>query len=376
VKRFLVLLVVVAGGLAAASFGVPSNAAVVNGQAITENQLNVDLTAIANSTNGVYDCYLNAETAIESQGQGNLPTLQGAGSEAATGPHTSITTAFAASYLDTAIGHQILLQLAARHHVHVTAAALTAAKAELTKQISGILSEASQSDFACSAPSGAAVLKAVPDSFVQESVAFDATVTQLENKLSGFGTSAAGQRRFFDQNRSLFDSACITVGSYTSEADAVAAKGVVYEGGSFATLAAQTPGGGPQGCPNLYDVLSQVPASSDLGTLALNQVSAPIDINGQYLLIEITQRSPSAFANVRSEVQKAVQNIGAANTQTALAVAERKAQVSVNPRYGSWKATAEQIVTPEPPQMADVLNATANGSSSTSIPAASSGQSG
>ena len=372
-KRFLVLLVVVAGGVAAASFAVPSNAAVVNGQAITQNQLNADLTAIANSTNGAYACYLKAQTAVESQGQATLGTVQGAGPPSETGPHTAITTSFASSYLDTVIGHQILLELAAQHHVQVTAADLSAARSQLTSQISAILSDASQSDFACSAPSGKAVLQSVPDSFVQENVAFDAAVTQLENKYSGAG-SATALRQYFDQNRSLFDSACITVGAYTSHQAAEAAKGTVFEGGSFATLAAQTPGGGPQGCPNLYDVLSELPASANVATLGINTVSDPIDLNGQYLLIEITQRSPSAFANVKAEVQKAVGNIGAAKTQAALAVAERKAHVTVDPRYGSWKATAEQILPPQPPQSSDVLNAAANVATPTS--AVTSGQSG
>ena len=48
-KRFLVLLVVLAGGLAWAAFSVPSNAATVNGSAISQQDLNSDVSAIAGS---------------------------------------------------------------------------------------------------------------------------------------------------------------------------------------------------------------------------------------------------------------------------------------------------------------------------------------
>jgi hypothetical protein len=48
-KRFLVLLVVLAGGVAWAAFSVPSNAATVNGSAISQQDLNSDVSAKANS---------------------------------------------------------------------------------------------------------------------------------------------------------------------------------------------------------------------------------------------------------------------------------------------------------------------------------------
>ena len=58
-KRLIVLLIVLAGGLAAAAFAVPSNAATVNGAAISQDQVNSDLSAIASSQD--YQCFLNAE---------------------------------------------------------------------------------------------------------------------------------------------------------------------------------------------------------------------------------------------------------------------------------------------------------------------------
>ena len=66
-KRFIVALIIAAGGLAAAAFAIPKNAATVNGTAVTQSQLNADVTAIAKSPD--YQCYLNAQAYLESSGQ-------------------------------------------------------------------------------------------------------------------------------------------------------------------------------------------------------------------------------------------------------------------------------------------------------------------
>ena len=65
-KRLLVLLVLLVGGLVAAALSVPTNAAVVNGTAISQQQLNSDVSAIAGSP--YYQCYLNSEDYLASNG--------------------------------------------------------------------------------------------------------------------------------------------------------------------------------------------------------------------------------------------------------------------------------------------------------------------
>src|ERR1022692_4847097 len=110
-KRFLVLLVILAGGLAWAAFAVPTNAVVVNGSAISQKSLNSDMTAIAKSSE--YQCYLNAQAYVESNGQGLLPPADGVGYGTLIGLHPTATTAFVGTYLDTLVGHQLVLGLAA-----------------------------------------------------------------------------------------------------------------------------------------------------------------------------------------------------------------------------------------------------------------------
>lgn len=373
-KRFLVLLVVVAGGLAAASFSVPTNAAVVNGQAISQNQLNADVTAIANSAD--YPCYFKAEVAVASQGQTVLPPVGGAGQQSAAGPHTTTPTAFVDAYLDTAVGYQIVLQLASQRHLNVTPAELKMGSAQLRGQISTILNQVSASSFKCNATTGDQVLAEMPASFVQHAEQFNATIIALEQNLSGVGPSTSDQRKFFIAHRSAFDNVSFSVATYASLSAAQTAKALLYEGATFASIASKTTGGGPQGTDVLYRITSQLPASADLQGLPLNTSSDPIAVNGEYVLFEITSRSPTPFASVRADVQQAALSVGAAMVQPLLSAAELHAHVALNPRYGVWSATSAVALAPAPPPSTDVRNAGANLPFSVAIASSSSGQSG
>ena len=119
------------------------------------------------------------------------------------------------------------------------------------------------------------------------------------------------------------------------ESAAQAARAGVASGTPFAT-AASAAGGGPRGCGILYGVADQLPAGANLDDLPLNTVSQPLDDDGNYFLIEITKKTPSTFASARSAVEDAVQNVGADNARVTINAAERRAVVTVNPRYGRW----------------------------------------
>ncbi len=76
-KRFLVLLLVLVAGVVAAALAVPSNAATVNGSAISQDSLNSEVHAIAASV--PYQCYLNSQAYLTSNGTSGLPPVVGAG---------------------------------------------------------------------------------------------------------------------------------------------------------------------------------------------------------------------------------------------------------------------------------------------------------
>jgi hypothetical protein len=276
-------------------------------------------------------------------------------------------------------------QLATRYHVHPTAADLATAHTGLVDQITGVEQSAASNQLsqpaACTGTSttgGAAVLKSLPTSFVNEQVRFDATVSLLEEDVSGVGSSTADLHKYFVAHRAEFNTVCFTLAGYQAESDAQAARASVYEGASFADLA-KTSGGGPQGCEIRFGIESQLPTAAHLQTLALNTVSAPISYNGGYLLIELTSETPVPFTTAELAVKSAVQRAGAVTAQSLNTTAERKANVDLNPRYGTWSRTDLQLLLAPEPLVADVLNAPANSPESAAaapVAGTSSGQSG
>ncbi len=135
-KWLLVLLILLGGGVAAAAFAVPTNAAIVNGVAISQDTLNSDISAIAGSPD--YQCYLNSEDYLSSNGSQTswLPGQRRRARARTSGDNpTANSTRSSPNYLDTEIGHQLVRQLAATRHVTVTPAQLTEARASLINQI-------------------------------------------------------------------------------------------------------------------------------------------------------------------------------------------------------------------------------------------------
>jgi hypothetical protein len=369
-KRLLVLLVVLAGGVAWAAFSVPSNAATVNGSAITQQDLNSDVNAIANSA--YYRCYLNSEEYLSSQGSAQSPPVVGAGTGQYAGDHPTATTAFVASYLETDIGHQLLLQLANERNVNVTQSDLVTARSNLTGQISEVMSEILQTpegqnvQYGCSltgqALTGQQVLDTMPASFVDQQVQFVAEASALEEDLAGVGSSDADLQSYFSAHGAQFDTACLSAAVYSSESAAQAGAAQVASGTPFATVAAGTSasGGGALGCDVLSDLVTKLPAEADLKNLATGVVSAPVDDNGTYVLLEITSRTPTPYSKAKAAVENAVQQAGATATQKRLASLERRSSVSVNPQYGVWVPVNASVLTPFTPHPSDVLNPSAN----------------
>jgi hypothetical protein len=379
VKRLIVLLIVLAGGLAAAAFSVPSNAASVNGASISQNTVNTDLMAIAHSSD--YQCFLNAEELVGTQGQSGLPPIDGVGQPTGSDARPTVTASFASNYVDTLIGHQLVLELAAQEHLRVDAADLTSAHTQMVGQMTAILQDVAGSQYACSAGTtsltAADVLGTMPASFVKRTVQFDATVDVFEDHQAGVGSSAAGLESYFNAHASTFDTACFTVAEYSSQAAAQAAVAEVTSGTPFAQVATQATGGGPQGCDILYGIASSLPAGSNLESQPVGTVSSPISIStSEYLLIQITKRTPTSFAQAEPEVRAAAESAGSDKARSVISAAEKKAAIALDGRYGEWTAAKAQVIPPVSPLAVDVLNTAVNGPGPTKAtsPATSTGQ--
>jgi len=376
VKRLLILLIVLAGGLAWASFSVPTNAASVNGSTISQGALASDVNAVAHSK--LYQCFLSGEELINSQGQDQAPAVDGAGLQSTDGPYTAVNTAFVSSFLNTEVGHDILFQQAAQRHLTPSSAQLATARTELNNQVTSVLQTLDENQVACpnttSSTTGAEVLATMPKAFVSNLVRYDAVISLLEEDLSGVGSSTADLQRFFYEHNTEFENACFSVATYTSQADATAAIAKVNAGTPFATVATAA-GGGNQGCYIRYSIASELPAGNGIDTLAVNTPSQPIVEGSSYLVVEITKLTQTPFTTALGEVHLAVQAVGLPKTRTVVAEAEMRANVLVDSRYGTWIPKDVAVVPPTAPNQLDVLNASVNlapATSTTATPATSS----
>lgn len=369
-KWLLVLLVLLGGGVAAASFAVPTNAATVNGTTISQDALNSDVSAIAGSAE--YQCYLNSEAYLSSNGsQEGLPPVTGAGKGQNPSDNPTANSAFVATYLGTEIGHEIVLQLAARRDVVVTSDQLASARTSLAGEITSVMGEVAQTaegdnpHFTCGSTTrpltGDEVLGTLPTSFVDEQVHFVATASALQEDLAGVGASPGDLMAYYERHSSQFDTVCYNAAEFTSEASAKAAQAAVNAGTAFSSAVSSASQSGTFPCSPLVALASNIGADvSELQGVALNKASAPIDVNGNYIVLQLSKRTKSPYDAVKADVSQVVQQLGSQKAQAAITVAERHSSVSVDPRYGEWQETTAEVLTPFVPSPSDVLNPSAN----------------
>ncbi|HEY1443751.1 MAG TPA: peptidylprolyl isomerase [Acidimicrobiales bacterium] len=368
-KWLLALLVLLGGGVAWAAFAVPTNAAVVNGSAISQSSLNSEVHAIAGSAE--YQCYLNSNTYLSSNGsQAGLPPVNGAGKGQNEGDNPTANNAFVSTYLDTVIGHELVDQLAAKHDVTVESAQLVDARASLTNQITGVMQQVAQTAqgqnprFSCGATSpltGQQVLGSMPSWFVDDQVQFVATASALQEDLAGVGSSEQKLQGYYERHRAQFDTVCFNAAAYTDQASAQAAQAAVDFGTPFSQVASSATQSGTIPCTELVAVAGELGTSiSSLDGIAVGKASAPINVNGSYVVLELSKRTPTPYATAKPIVSQAVQQVGARATQAAVTSVERHASVTVDPRYGIWHAVTAQVRTPFVPEPSDILNAPAN----------------
>ena len=307
------------------------------------------MNAIAGSA--YYQCYLNsAGVPVVERKRSSCRPSSGAGTGQYAGDHPTATTAFAANYLETEIGHQLVLQLAGERHVTVTQADLTTARANLTQQISEVMSEILQTQqgqdvrYGCSLTgqplTGKQVLDTLPASFVDEQVQFVATATALQEDLAGVGSSAGGPGELLRRRTAPSSTRRV---SRRRSSPARARRRMPPPRSPSARRSPRwrrTPPAAEavrRAAHVLADLETKLPVDGGPRAAWPPEPSRrPINDNGTYLLLQITSRTPTPYAKAKAAVANAVQAAGSTATQTALTAVERRSSVSVNPQYGVW----------------------------------------
>ncbi len=345
-KWLIGLLVLLGGGVAWAAFAVPTNAATVNGSAISQDSLNAQVHAIAGSAE--YQCYLNSEEYLSSNGsQAGLPPVTGAGTGQNEGDNPTANNAFVATYLDTVVGHELVEQLAATHNVTVNSAQLTDARANLANQITGVMQQVAQTAqgqnprFSCGAVSpltGEQVLGSLPSWFADEQVQFVATASALQEDLAGVGASRGEPPGLLRKAPARSSTPSASTRPNTPTWRPPRRRRPRW---TSARRSARSPArprrAGRSRAPSWWRwPASWAPSISTLDGVAVGKASAPISVNGNYVVLELSKRTPTPYATAKPIVEQAVQEVGARATQAAITKAERHASVQLDPRYGTW----------------------------------------
>ncbi len=160
-------------------------------------------------------------------------------------------------------------------------------------------------------------------------------------------------KTYFDAHPDDFEQQCISAIAIGDQATADAVVAQARAGADFATLAqqysidAQTAStGGDAGC-HFPAELAPAYAPAVQAT-ATGSVSDPVANNqGGYFIFKVNDRKPAAFADVSSQAEQLAARDQAVEFRAWLQHALQGAQVTVDPRYGTFDPSTLSITPPE-----------------------------
>ena len=353
----IVVTAAVAVGIA---FAAPSNAAVVNGAGLPVSVVQTDLDAVAN--NSAYLCYLNASALVRSNGTSGLSAVKGATSD-------SYSSSFVTLWMNQEITRTLLEQKAASADIPTPSAAdLAQARTDLVSSIDSTLAQVSGSQYQCPVTADA-LLNGMPKSFVDRQVGAQALSEAFLARSAGISITPAAVKAYYEANTSKFDKICLSGILVSSKATADSLKSQLAAGADFATLATQNSidaqskaQGGAIGC---FGPMSSQYQSvlTDVGSLKVGEVTDPLaSQGGSYVLLTVTKRTTTPFDGLATIIRRTMVASAATKSSAAISSLLHSAQVSVNPRYGIWKASASSagLIPPPAPATATIPNAAAN----------------
>ena len=190
--------------------------------------------------------------------------------------------------------------------------------------------------------------------------------------------STAALTSYYDSHRALVTQECLNIILADSQTAAQTLHDEIAAGTSFSTAAKAagadqqaTPPNGELQCGYPTGLNSQLGATlgATVDALRSGQLSEPLTwqtTNPQtgapatfYLVVQMRQHFLVPFATLRVQIRQAILAQGSAAVAVLLHRAVASAQVTVDPRYGSWDPT-HGITAPSPPPPAFVPNANAN----------------
>jgi hypothetical protein len=193
----------------------------------------------------------------------------------------------------------------------------------------------------------------------------------VQNAVGSVKSDDAAVQAYYNANTSKYTLNCVSHILVKDKATADKLRAQIVAGGAgndFATIARANStdtqsavNGGDLGCqpPGTYVTEFETAVAS----LAVGQLSQPVQSQFGWHLIKVTNRKPQALADVKSQIVTQLQSQNQTQMSQFIQDAVAKAKISVNPRYGVFNksGTNPGIVPPTPP-----TTGTSGGSPSTS----------
>ncbi|MDQ3569309.1 MAG: peptidyl-prolyl cis-trans isomerase [Actinomycetota bacterium] len=318
-KRLLALVVLslTAAALLASCGSLTSYAAKVNGQRITQNELDRELNAI-----------LGNKTYLEQVEQGS-GQARGAGQD-------TLSTVFVARVLERRIAFELIHQEVEKKKLEVTPKDLEEARAEILASVDN----------------DEKILGGFPESYRDELVRSTAEVTVLERSLVQTPKDEAAVKAFYEAQKASFETFCLRGILVSERAQADGVRTRVSAGADFGAIAKaeskdnQGPDGGSAAKGG---DLGCIPRSSlgnfegAVGGLQPGQVSEPIQTPPGFLLFQVTERKAKSLQEAAPEIRQRLEQQSTEGLRGFVNDAMMKAKITLNPRYGEFVQSGPEI---------------------------------
>ena len=317
--RFPLLALVAVLGLAATACGsVSSYAATVDGTRISRSDLEGELRDIAG--NDKYLKYIESQVQVRSSGV--------------------FDAAFTAQVLTNQIVYELVRQDLERRKLTVTPADLEAVRPSVAERMGG-----------------QEILDAFAPEYRDTLIRRAAEISVLSFALLEQGTPDEAAKAYYDAHQDEFAQACVRHILVPTKEEADQVKGRLDAGENFGEVAkavskdtGSAPQGGELGCFGKDNQLLPEFAQA-MFAQPVNEVGGPVQTQFGFHLILVTSRDVPTYEQAAAEARdKAV--VASQDKLTAwFNAAVEKAQVNVNPEYGTFqkKGTESQVVPPQAP---------------------------
>jgi parvulin-like peptidyl-prolyl isomerase len=254
-------------------------------------------------------------------------------------------TATTASYLTSRVQGMLVHQEFEARHLKLTDAQRSQARQQLVSSLAGASSTSSGSTDS-SQQQAEATFKKLPVWFQNQLIDTTAEQIALQDSFNSSGPSLEQEaQQVYDATKDQYEQYCLSAIATTDEATANQAKALVEAGQDFATVAKQVSidpskdQGGAIGCTSIGNLSSAL--GTNLPKANVGDILGPVSYGNGYVILKVTSVKPQTFEDVKDEIEQSLPQPGAQQLNTLIAKKLKDADVSINPRLGTWVLTSD-----------------------------------